>query len=148
MSGEVAYLRARFDEEEALARGAAGYESRVYWDHALAARHLRAPSVEHYDTWTPGRVMAEIKAKRAILDFHDAWPVLTTSEPKPELRGPAEITPDSLGRLSFHVRETIDWLTTRQYIERFGVEPPTSAVIRAMLQVYADRDDFHPEWRD
>jgi hypothetical protein len=77
----AAFLTARLNAEEALARGATQFNSADWtcpttgvisfgppddeWS-ALGDRDL----TEHIATWDPARVLAEIAAKRVVLDAH------------------------------------------------------------------------------
>jgi hypothetical protein len=51
----VAFLRARLDEDEAVARD---------WPDEMDVRWYKVP------TYTPARVLREVEAKRAIVDLH------------------------------------------------------------------------------
>lgn len=91
MSAEVAYLRARYDEEETDARAVPQYNGDELW--------VLDPQYDHYDhtrvLWiSPAHVLADLAAKRKILDL----------DPVPD-------------------------------------------IVRALLQPYAGRDDFDPNWR-
>jgi Family of unknown function (DUF6221) len=88
VTGLVAFLRARLDEDETAAKQAAG-ESPAPWaedygdlkaadgelivdgvGYGGAAWHLYA--VEHIARHDPARVLREVEAKRAILDLYEA----------------------------------------------------------------------------
>lgn len=136
MSPEVAYLRARYEEE------------------AETCRRSRVPELDHLPTIQcrcgrrihigPGdQQCAEVVAKMKILDFHEAWPVLLETPPVVEMQAHQPGEP-----WEAHITQQIGWVTTQQYRARFGNEPPTSPIIRALLQVYAYRTDFDPTWRD
>lgn len=69
----VAYLRARYDEEEADARGVQLRDGDELW--------VLDPQYDHHDhtrvLWiSPAHVLADLTAKRAILAMHEA--ALTT----------------------------------------------------------------------
>lgn len=73
MSAEVAYLRARYDEEEADARTVPQRDGDELW--------VLDPQYDHYDhtrvLWiSPAHVIADLTAKRAILAMYEA--ALTT----------------------------------------------------------------------
>ena len=68
MSAEVAYLRARYDEEEADARTVPQRDGDELW--------VLDPQYDHYDQtrvlWiSPAHVIADLWAKRAILAMHE-----------------------------------------------------------------------------
>ncbi len=86
------------------------------------------------------RVLAECKAKRRIIELHKSWPVLVETEPTFE-------TDDSLDSHVMRVSRQMAWLTEREYVARFGTEPPTTPMLLALVQPYADHPDFDPEWR-
>jgi hypothetical protein len=134
VSPEVAYLRARYDEEAEYA-------------HRTAAEELDyLPTIQcqcgrRIHLGAPPRQLADVEAKRKILDLHDAWPVLLETPPV------VEVQPHEPGeQWVAHFTQQIDWVTTQQYRNRFGYDPPTSPIIRALLQPYADRDDFDRSW--
>jgi hypothetical protein len=136
VSGEVAYLRARYEEE------------------AETCRRTQASDLDYLPTLQcrcgrriyigPGEQQcAEVIAKMKILDFHEQWPVLL------ETPATVEMQPHVPGeQWAAHLSMQVGWVTTQQYRARFGDEPPTSPIIRALLQVYAYRHDFDPAWRD
>lgn len=69
MSAEVAYLRARYDEEEADARSVPQYNGDDQW--------VLDPQYDWHDQtrvlWiSPAHVLADLNAKRAILAMHEA----------------------------------------------------------------------------
>jgi hypothetical protein len=84
-------------------------------------------------------VLAECKAKRQIIAFHDQWPVLVQQEPVLE---PVA----SVSDMSFRMTQQINWLTNREYVARFGEDPPTGPMLRALAAVYADHPDYDSEW--
>ena len=77
----IAYLRERLDEEEALANAANSDGARLPWGDLnlkpvppedwgdLVEGYLGGEVGEHCACWTPLRVLAEIAAKRTILDL-------------------------------------------------------------------------------
>lgn len=138
MSAEVKYLRARYDEEETDARAVPQYNGDGLW--------VLDPQYDHYDhtrvLWiSPAYVLADIAAKRKILDLHEQWPTLVETPPVMAVEPGRE---EWAAHLTWH----LDWVTTTQYRYRFGSEPPTSPIIRALLQPYAGRADFDQAWRD
>lgn len=87
------------------------------------------------------RQMAEVRAKRRIVAWHEAWPVLSQQPPVFEpLEGGVETT-------AFRVSQQIEWLTTREYRARFGDEPPSSPMLLALAAVYSDHSDYNDDWR-
>ena len=111
----VKFLQARWDEEEAYLNGSNGW---VGEDTRLR--------------------LDMVKANRKIVAFHERWPVLLKSEPEiPTLAG-------GMGNFTFQIQQRMEWLTQREYIERFGETPPTAEVIRILAEPYRDHPD-HPE---
>jgi hypothetical protein len=89
------------------------------------------------------RALAECAAKRAILKQHEEWPVLVE-------RAPDHLSHDAddLQSMTFRMSREIAWLTEREYVKRFGVEPPTTPMIKALAAIYAEHRDYRPpEWR-
>lgn len=136
MSPEVEYLRTRYDEEAANARaGMAGCLRDLPTIQCKCGRRI-------YIGGGPQQ-LADVEAKRKILDLHDDWAVLLETPPVMEMQ------PHQPGdQWVAHFTQQIDWVTTQQYRHRFGDDPPTSPIIRALLQPYAWRDDFDPAWSD
>lgn len=122
MSDLTEFLLARIAEDEAdpWCDGADEYMLCDHWSH----RHL-----------------AEAKAKRRIVEWHENWPVLVETEP--------ELVTEGSDPLSITVRMTqqVGWLTNREYVARFGTEPPSAPLLLAIAAVYADHPDFREEWR-
>jgi hypothetical protein len=150
VSDLLAYLRARLAEDEAVARRATEgpwrYNPRKAWhsppprfgmfvpaEEFVAAGPLTDPlcvaatgpadnlesmaDAEHIARWDPARALAEVEAKRAILDRYE----------------------DAVSRQSERDYSTTDALTQAEEYEDW--------VIPALVQPYADRPDFNPEWR-
>lgn len=86
----------------------------------VVAADVEENAARHIARWTPARVLAECEAKRRIIEFHQQWPVLIDERPKFTLRT------DPLDDLTYLVTQQLAWLTTREYVARFGHEPPTS----------------------
>jgi len=95
---------------------------------------------EHIARHDPARVLAECRAKRAIIEQHKDWPVLV--ERKPEF---TEASND-IHSMTYRATQEMAWLTEREYVKRFGVEAPTTNMIRALAAVYADHPDYQQEW--
>lgn len=89
----------------------------------------------------PARVLAECAAKRAIISQHQKWPVLVERKPS-ELEQVAA----GLDDITYRMTREMAWLTTREYIKRFGVEPPTAPIIAIMAAVYKEHPDYQQEW--
>ena len=99
--------------------------------------------LDHLARWSPTRVLAECEAKRRIVTLHQDWPVLVETEPtfEPGLRDA------DLGTLTVSVQKRIAWLTEREYVARFGMEPPTTPILLALALPYAEHPDYLDEWR-
>ncbi len=64
----VEFLRARLDEDELAARDAIPDDDR--WNSAMVAAWERDPvTATHIARWNPARVLAEVEAKRRIIDY-------------------------------------------------------------------------------
>ena len=122
MSSIVEFLRARLDEDEAQAREAVTIRQRTYshqpWvndpDHELKAWDDHPAGVVLLG---PERLLAEVAAKRQVLDVH---------EPEP-----------GAGCL------VCDHDCNFGYVYGDGTGCTT---IRALASVYADHPDYDPEW--
>jgi hypothetical protein len=138
------FLLARIAEDEAYAEQAQGetYGWVDYWT-ADTRQGTRTESViyAHAFRFDPARVLAECAAKRAIVEQHQQWPVLVESEPS-EL----EQVASGLTDFTYRMTRQMAWLTTREYIKRFGVEPPTAPMLAALAAVYKDHPDYQQEW--
>lgn len=96
---------------------------------------------EHIVRHNPARVLAECAAKRAIIKQHEQWPVYVESEPS-EL----EQVASGLNDITYSMTRQMAWLTTREYVNKFGVEPPTAPMIAALAAVYKEHPDYQQEW--
>lgn len=115
-------------------------EARIAEDEAQATKHL--PSLSSHGLGDYGlRVLAECEAKRAIIEQHQNWPVYVESEPS-EL----EQVASGLNDVTYRMTRQMAWLTTREYVKRFGTEPPTAPMIRTLAAVYKDHPDYQQEW--
>jgi hypothetical protein len=156
----IEFLSARLDEDEAVARAAspgpwhtnaeahevlAVDDITVAEGFALSGPQTRA-TTEHIARHDPARVLAEVEAKRKIIAFHDQWPVLVQTEPKIEFSG-SDTLGATIDQYAVRMSQQIDWQTTQQYRARFGTEPPTAPMLRALVQVYSGHPDFEEEWR-
>lgn len=116
------FLLARIGEDEAVAR-------MWYQD-------------EGGGEWEPleGRVLAECAAKRQIVEMHQSWPVMVEAPPTLEYdRG-------GISSLTMRMTRHVAWLTQQEYRSRFGTEPPTTPMLRAIAAVYADHPDYQQDW--
>jgi len=91
---------------------------------------------------TPRRVLAECEAKRRIIEWHQSWPVL--AEKPPEWEVPAGH--DDLSSMTFRMSQEIAWMTQREYVARFGDQPPTAPILKFLAVPYKDHPDFNPAW--
>lgn len=99
-------------------------------------------AAEHIARFDPSRILDEIDAKQAIIEFHKQWPVLVETSP--------QIEPDHTGGLdsiAFRMSRQIMWATEEEYRKRFGSEPPTTPMMKALASVYKDHPDFDPAWK-
>ena len=136
MSELVEFLRARLDKEEKLARAAiaddggqdGGFEDATWLDdrsHPLcagiatdAANLIRATAV-------PRRVLAEVDAKRRIIDEHQLRPAAEQISGRPAYG--CEICHDH---------------------PEYGIAPEGECETLKLLALpYADQPDYRPEWR-
>lgn len=151
------FLLARLAEDEArtvsykLKRGAPGMsigDPRIPEGHVSIGETIRGlitmPRAEYYathcDPVTDDRKMAEVAAKRAIIELHESWPVLAETPPT------FENVDSDIDSVAYRASQKIAWLTTQEYRARFGEEPPTAPVLRALASVYADHPDYDPKW--
>lgn len=136
------FLWSRIAEDEAVARGVmdgpgdAGGKGLWSVQIGVSGNNARFAHVAA----DPARVLAECAAKRAIIKQYEEWPVLVQGEM--EMRQVGE----DLQSMSFRASRQIAWLTNREYVKRFGTEPPTAPMIRTLAAVYADHPDYKPEW--
>jgi hypothetical protein len=120
----VAWLRACLDEDE------------LAWQ-MVAARDV--VQMLHGRPLAP-HMLAEVAAKRAILDLHESWPVLVETQPE------FTTTADDSGSMAIRMSKRVAWLTEQEYRARFGDEPPTSPIVLALAQPYAGREGWREEW--
>lgn len=113
----VEFLRARWAEEEAYLYNSNGW---IGEDDRLR--------------------LDVIEAHRKIVAYHERWPVLVKSEPEiPNFTG-------DIPNFTFQIQQRVQWLTEREYVERFGEAPPTAEIIRLLAEPYRGHPD-HPENR-
>ena len=120
----VAWLRQQLDEDERD------------WQMVAA---LDVVQMLHGRPLAP-RMLAEVAAKRAILDLHESWPVLVETQPE------FITTADDSGSMAMRMSKRVAWLTEQEYRARFGDEPPTSPIVLALAQPYAGREGWREEW--
>ena len=128
----VEFLLARIAEDEAMYRDVAGcYVGEAWapfgWGHEIDLNAERG--------------LAECEAKRRIIEWHQAWPILVDA--------PAGFDAYAEGLQSATLRMTrhIAWMTEQEYRDRFGSEPPTGPVLRLLALPYAGHPDYRQEWR-
>lgn len=159
----VEFLLERIAEDEAVAGAASGggwhvdndtYAESIHNLHGLvigggrwggeASVFETTEDAIHIARFDPMRIMAECKAKRAIVDFHQAWPVLV-EQPEPLWDKPI-ISLDDVNAHTFYVQRKIGWFTQEEYRKKFGDEPPTAPLIAVIAAVYSDHPDYQEEW--
>jgi hypothetical protein len=135
MSDLVAFLRARLDEDEAYALGAFGDHNNAgrrwseIWSGALQIGEYEdllitndAPVSRFMARNDPGRVLAEVEAKRRIIEEHLPMQIhLEAVDKTPRCNQCG----DSRGRFRTYPCPTL----------------------RLLAQPYADHPDFDPDWR-
>ena len=140
----IAFLRARLDEDEAAARALQEYRPGPWivdtdsvglesissgprraakgWDFNVIGEVWSHRIAEHVARWDPARVLAEVTAKRAIIDLHPS-----------------------------HRQGHGQWCSTcgdwpQPGSEQIEIEWPCPT-LRALAQPYAEHADFDPAWR-
>lgn len=140
----ILYLRSRLDEEEKRVQEAldcqAEHEadgSDVEWEWCYYFRRRNVPLAVWSAPYTaagsptPGRVLADIAAKRAILDAHTA-----------------AIAIEAESWQQYH-----DWASGLASVSIPGADeqerriPGLELAVQHLLQPYRDRADFNPSWR-
>jgi hypothetical protein len=96
----------------------------------------------HFEQRLVDEMLADIAAKRKIVELHEQWPVLV--ERPPEL---VRTDPSDLDSWTFKMTQQIRWATEQEYRKVFGDDPPTSPIMRALVSVYADHPDFQEVWK-
>lgn len=157
------FLLARIAEDEAAARavppldhnfdmGGARQDERFTFGRTLPSsadgmgnwsKHRDDPSTAaHFLRHDPARVLAECEAKRRIVELHKSWPVLVQRQPSFE-----QVDSTDVNSMVFRASQQIAWATEQEYRAKFGDEPPTAPMLRALASVYADHPDYNPDWR-
>lgn len=121
VSDLVGFLRARLDEDEQRALGNAD----PYTDqwHTMLCGERQLYWTEDCHCGVPARVLAEVDAKRAIVERHAGTPY----------PGPDD--------------EALDLPCSSHYGEWNPVAPDRCPELLALVQPYADHPDFDPAWR-
>jgi len=71
----IAFMRAQLDEDERVAREAdPAWHRRIVSELADRALYGIHKQVRHLAVWEPGRVLAEVDAKRQVMDLHPTVP--------------------------------------------------------------------------
>jgi len=130
------FLLARIADDEAMARYSLDGDLEY-----LPSLTTKRGDVLYVGVTNPARVLAECAAKRAIIDFHRSWPVLV--ETPPEMTTVDGTDPSAF---AYQMTQRIMWATEDEYRKRFGTEPPTAPMLRALAAVYANHPDYQQEW--
>lgn len=88
----------------------------------------------------PARIRAEVTALRKIVELHQSWPVLISTAPEVE-----QVSSD-LDTVAYRMTQRIQWATEEEYRARFGAEPPTAPMLRAIATIWGDHPDYQQEW--
>lgn len=128
------FLYARFAEDEFAAQEA-DWAMQGKW-YAEADDKVD----EYVKRFAPARVLAECEAKKEVVKFHDSWPTLVETPIETE-------TTSDIDGYVLRASKQIAWLTTREYVARFGTEPPTAPILAFLALPYADHEDYRPEWK-
>lgn len=154
----VEFLKARLDEIETKARRVEPLREIDVWGQKFpeGRSHARLsyrsedganwtdPDPDawaHFDQWSPTFALAQIAAQRKVIDLHEQWPVLV------EQPDPGEVVWNGMHDTVLQISTRINWLTTQEYRKRFGDEPPTGPIIKALIQPFSDHPDFEEDWR-
>ena len=93
------------------------------------------------DCGVPERMRRECEAKRRIVEWHKSWPVLVQKPPTFD-----QVESADPSGFVMRASQQIAWATEQEYRERFGTEPPSAPILRALAAVYADHADYRDEW--
>lgn len=131
MDDLIAFVRAQLDADERVAQAAGGAwtaleisPAHVTWEILRAGgvvAEAAKPDAQHIALWDPARALAEIEAKRQILELHSG--------------GDFPADPDELGGYSWTAHCT-----------RCG-EPAPCAEVRLLALPYVGRDGWREDWR-
>lgn len=159
MSDLIAFLRARLDEERALAdRAAANVRDNPFWGNDWAqgmTGGMGGPGGDLGAVFSPDRVMAEVQAKRAILDAYPIRRSLRLSGIPPEVAdlmskiihsidgGPAEWAESW--------RDHPGMPTAEEFLQHVDVlygQDDVPVVLKLLALPYQDHPDYRQEWSD
>lgn len=115
--------------------------ARIAEDERWARANLNVHRMGDFSPGTGPWLLADCAAKRAIVEFHQQWPVLVRGEPV--LEQGTDTEPDAM---VFRMLQRLDWATEQEYVKRFGTEPPTAPILRILASMYADHPDYDPDW--
>jgi len=112
----------------------------------MSFRMLQTASISTPEWEVGAQLQHTVDGLRDILDYHNNWVVA--------LEGPIEIEPISadlknlshIDAIRFTASREIGFVTEQQYRVRFGKEPPTSPMIRAIARMWRDHPDYQEEW--
>lgn len=158
MSDLTEFLLARIAEDESEARA---FELE---DHPEGEREFahQVPDLEWVwtgwetsigkDMWRlavrSDRVLAECDAKRQVIEWHKAWPILVERAPTlEEGDGEGHYSRGDLASMTVRMSQRIAWMTDQEYRVRFGSEPPTGPVLQLLALPYCGHPDYREEWR-
>ena len=87
-----------------------------------------------------------VLAMKDIVIWHKNWPVLVTGPVEMELVTRDYDTLADINQVAYRAQQQFQWLTTQQYIERFGEDPPTAPLLAKMAKRFEDHPDYQEEW--
>ena len=131
------FILARVAEDEAVAEQVSNWDSHLA--HELDGFSANAQRFARHVT--PARVLAQCKATRAIVELHRDWPVLVETPPTFD---PVDST--DISSMAFRATRQIIWQTEQEYRARFGDEPPTAPMTRALAAIWAGHEDYREIW--
>lgn len=100
---------------------------------------------EEKDAISP-RTLAEIKLKRKIIAFHQAWPVLVEERPKFKRIERESDLENITNAIVMEMQTKYQWMLAEDYRKIFGEEPPSAPILKEMGKLYSDHPDYNPEW--
>ena len=143
------FILARVADDEAVAMAALREAAYTHFGDTAAESLLGLATsegaddvaVQHFRRHDPARVLAECKATRAIVELHRDWPVLVETPPTFD---PVDST--DISSMAFRATRQIIWQTEQEYRARFGDEPPTAPMTRALAAIWAGHEDYREIW--
>jgi hypothetical protein len=84
------------------------------------------------------------KVLELVLQWQNSWPILI--EGPQDFEANLEDHPDTMDRVVYRVTQQLEWLTAQAYIQRFGKEPPTSPLVKALAALWSDHPEYQQEW--